>query len=660
MDKSQTYNGHSTKPAGRQQIALNMFPLIDQGFPFEVFRRAADANEESPDEGVRKYSLPPTGTVQDTDDPWTKFWVSFEARDGFLPFKVDARTNPHLAMTYLFHVLVASAKASGLEHFVRDGFKKKVAFVLDTHPEGKSCVWLSPYQCRSVRSIGFLVDFWFRKEEGQVLNREVLRLSHTLNAQYRENTDFYATRYASLQQFLDRIYPSVFPLKSAGHSPIDIRKTLQNVDSSILKTKTYLAGGSKPSSSQFTAVKQDGPIQRVSGDVRICFVYQPQDKPLSHDLYKALRGDTYSQFLGMERMFGFSLGKEHVFGIPIQDYSREELAKATTAIKSQAGGALVVPIVLIPWLRNDTEDFSDEYYITKHAFLKAGLPSQFVSTKTIRNKASFKWTVSNIGMAVFAKLGGKPWKVVSEHDDCLIVGIGQSHRCEEDKTISRYYSYCVLTDSSGLYEDVRVLGKDTDERSYLSRFADNLLEIFRGHSQQFSRFAIHTPFKLRHEEMSAIQDAITRFTRETQRPMTFAVLKFNAESDFIGYSATTNARVPFESTLVSLSFQDYLVWFEGMQFHKSTVERRYGRPVHVEFIYPHLNPKRPDSGLSVAEKNVYLQDSLNLSGANWRGFNAKSLPVSVFYAKLIARYFSQFERLGLEECELDNLTPWFL
>jgi hypothetical protein len=62
----------------------------------------------------------------------------------------------------------------------------------------------------------------------------------------------------------------------------------------------------------------------------------------------------------------------------------------------------------------------------------------------------------------------------------------------------------------------------------------------------------------------------------------------------------------------------------------------------------------------VSEKNVYLQDSLNLSGANWRGFNAKSLPVSVFYAKLIARYFSQFERLGLEECELDNLTPWFL
>lgn len=217
-----------------------------------------------------------------------------------------------------------------------------------------------------------------------------------------------------------------------------------------------------------------------------------------------------------------------------------------------------------------------------------------------------------------------------------------------------------MTDSSGLYEDLQVLGKDTDERSYLSRFTENLLQIFRGHAQRFSRFAIHTPFRLRHEEMKAIQDAITRFTKETQRLMTFAVLKFNAESDFIAFSTTTNARVPFESTLVPLSHRDYLAWFEGLQFHKNTVERRYGRPVHIEFIYPLHDPKAPDSGLSFREKQIYLQDSLNLSGANWRGFNAKSLPVSVFYAKLIARYFSEFERLGLAECDLDNLTPWFL
>ena len=27
----------------------------------------------------------------------------------------------------------------------------------------------------------------------------------------------------------------------------------------------------------------------------------------------------------------------------------------------------------------------------------------------------------------------------------------------------------------------------------------------------------------------------------------------------------------------------------------------------------------------------YLQDILNLSGSNWRGFNAKSMPISIYY-----------------------------
>ena len=51
---------------------------------------------------------------------------------------------------------------------------------------------------------------------------------------------------------------------------------------------------------------------------------------------------------------------------------------------------------------------------------------------------------------------------------------------------------------------------------------------------------------------------------------------------------------------------------------------------------------------------------MNLSGANWRGFNAKSMPVSVYYAKIIADYISSFDKLGLDDIEIENLRPWFL
>jgi hypothetical protein len=78
-----------------------------------------------------------------------------------------------------------------------------------------------------------------------------------------------------------------------------------------------------------------------------------------------------------------------------------------------------------------------------------------------------------------------------------------------------------------------------------------------------------------------------------------------------------------------------------------------GGPLHVKFTYP-------GEGLTPDQQRAHLQDAINLSGANWRGFNAKSLPVSVYYAQLIAKYLKEFERHGLPTVDVGILTPWFL
>jgi len=90
-----------------------------------------------------------------------------------------------------------------------------------------------------------------------------------------------------------------------------------------------------------------------------------------------------------------------------------------------------------------------------------------------------------------------------------------------------------------------------------------------------------------------------------------------------------------------------------LQYHNPTVKRRIAKPMHIEFTYP-------VGGLDREEEAGFLQDAVNLSGANWRGFNAKSLPVSVYYAKLISDYIGHFDQLGLGELDVENLPPWFL
>jgi hypothetical protein len=249
-------------------------------------------------------------------------------------------------------------------------------------------------------------------------------------------------------------------------------------------------------------------------------------------------------------------------------------------------------------------------------------------------------------------MGGYPWKVEPQTNRCLIIGIGQSHKKVQGQ-IKKYYAYSILTDSSGLYEDLRVLSRSTSEDAYLKQLSSNLTQVLRDYAARFNKFAIHTTFSIKKSELQAIREVIESYSSETDKSTEFVVLKFNDSNKFFGYSPGSNSMIPYESTFIRLSSREFLVWFEGLQYHSPNVNRRIGGPVHIAFIYP-------EHDLDDQMKINYLQDSLNLSGANWRGFNAKSLPVSIYYAHLVAKYLREFDRLGLEEIELSNLTPWFL
>lgn len=133
----------------------------------------------------------------------------------------------------------------------------------------------------------------------------------------------------------------------------------------------------------------------------------------------------------------------------------------------------------------------------------------------------------------------------------------------------------------------------------------------------------------------------------------FAVLKFTSSEKFFGYAPNTNTLIPYESTVVRLSKNEFLIWFEGLLRDRPNVVKRIERPVHVMFWYP-------QEDVNADLMRACLQDAVNLAGANWRGFGAKSLPVSVYYAKLVADYYKEFDALGLERFEVAALPPWFL
>ena len=350
-------------------------------------------------------------------------------------------------------------------------------------------------------------------------------------------------------------------------------------------------------------------------------------------------------------MFRLPVSTRNVRGATISQFNTDEIERIAEMVAVDAAGRRVVPVVVTPFSRRDEPEKNEAYWVLKHAFLTRGMPIQVVASETVADRNKLKWSTSGIALQIFAKAGGTPWRVVPATDRCLIVGVGQAHKVLPEGGIERFFAYSVLTDSTGAFQEIRMLGTGRDEKSYINAFHDSLRQIFEDYADRFSSFVVHSTFSIRKRELESIATVLG--AREAaDGDGHFVSMKFNDRNSFFGFASGHNSRVPYESTIVSLSHSDYLVWFEGLQYGQSALQKMVGGPLHVRYAYP--------DRIGESEKRMFLQDAINLSGANWRGFNAKSLPVSVYYAQIIAKYLKEFEAHGLRQPDVNNIVPWFL
>ena len=629
-------------------IALNFFPLATDQFEFTLYRLPYSEGERPEfggERAVRRYL--------GVDGNKIPYWTLFQEIEGSTEVTCGPFDNSYATIDALRLALIESCtnnlKASDTS--IVGDIHRSVEICTGTYPEGSQVVRIEPYLLRCRKKFGFLASFRFHPTAEHHHTKKALQLSLSLDNRGQPNRNHYADRYSHLAEFAEKFHSVIFPLTLPGGGQVNVDASLVELKSRKLDMKHYVVGSRREAKSQFMGVKERGPLKNISANTRLLFLYRQEDRPLAHDLFRALQGKTYRTFSGMEQMFHLPLSRDRVSGVTVSTFSSDEIWRVADQVAADAKGCRVVPIVLTPFSRHDAPEKNDKYWHLKHAFLSRGLPIQVVATETVADRNKLKWSTASIGLQVFAKAGGTPWKVRPRTERCLMVGIGQAHRRREDH-ISRYFAYSVLTDSSGVFEKVRVLGDKPDENEYLTEFNANLQQIFSDYSEQFSNIVIHSTFAIRRPELQSIHDVLSQHQSQPNEGE-FVSLKFNDRNRFFGFAIGHNSRVPYESSLVRLSNSEFLVWFEGLQYGQPTVGKMVSNPVHVRFTYPL-------EGLTGDRQRAHLQDAINLSGANWRGFNAKSLPVSVYYAQLIARYLKEFEKRDLPAVDVNTLTPWFL
>lgn len=631
------------------QIALNFYPLEERDFSIVVY--CSDYNEAARPECNGKAAV--LRNLQ-TANPPAQYWTMLSAFPSSHPVQCNALHNIGVGIEALREALLERCqKVLAPDQFHSVGkFRPKIELTINEFPEGRQVMCIEPYFLRSIKEFGFLLDFRFRPDREDIDPISSQKLSLSLDGDGKSNKDYYADRWIQNARFVGEYFPKLFPLELDPNQDLAVHSAPATTRHRILDRKHYIVGNSEQYNSQFMGIKKFGPLRSAPSDSQLYFIYREAEQPLSRMLFRALRGDTFRTFEGMEKMFGCPISSRNVQGAKISSFTDSEINRIRDQLVRVAKTRNIVPVVITPFSKFDLPEQNRPYWKLKHTFLSSGIPIQVVSSKTVTDREQFKWSVASIGLQIFAKTGGQPWKVRPKTSQCLIIGIGQAHQAC-DSGIERYFAYSILSDSSGVFREVRVLANVDKEDQYIGAFSASLQQIVRQYSNEFSNFAVHSMFSVQKAELDAIAEVLREQESLQDEIGDFVSLKFNQRRGFIGFAMDHNSRVPYESTIVKLSRDEYLVWFEGLQFGQPNVRDRIGAPTHVKFTYPSYP-------LSSNRQIPHLQDAINLSGANWRGFNAKSLPVSVHYAELIARYLKHFSMYDLPPVDVGIMKPWFL
>jgi hypothetical protein len=385
-----------------------------------------------------------------------------------------------------------------------------------------------------------------------------------------------------------------------------------------------------------------GPFQPLTNErPRFGFVFPSESRDSANKLFLALKNGI-GLFRGVENTFRFTLSSDQVFPIPVSgvqlsssaDHTENARAYASAVLAWSAGEARVRPdmfFVLHP--KTSSSEPLTPYYECKAILLKEAILSQNVTLDLINNPSQFQWSAANIALGAFVKLGGMPWVVKGEDlDQDLIIGIGRAYVYDaQSRRTTGYLAFTACFSARGPLRFISLAEVANNRRDYLTALQNIVATtLTRANSlgTQITSLTVHAPKEMQRAEMDVIRTAArSHKTNSLLQPL---VIKVTEEFSFFAVDDRYQDGVPRRGTVVQVSDRDYMLYTEGREEKEAWSVRL---PVALR-----VTPQ----GEVLAQPRMIgsLRQINDLSQVNWRGLNARSKPISIYYGSLIARILS--------------------
>jgi hypothetical protein len=411
-----------------------------------------------------------------------------------------------------------------------------------------------------------------------------------------------------------------------------------------------------------------GPFRGLAtNNPQLGFVFPNESRDQANRLFLALKNGI-GLFRGVENTFRFALSREQVFSIPVAgvqlsfaaDHERNARAYADAILSwhsKQHHNRPDLFFVLHP--KTSGSDRATPYYRAKALLLKEGILSQNVTLDLLDNSSQFEWSAANIALGAFVKLGGIPWVVGGEElEQDLIIGLGRAFLFDyRTRKTTGYLAFTACFSARGPLKFISLARPAGSKEQYLESLRNiviSTLDKADDQKNQAASLTVHAPKEMRRDEMNVIHEAVRSHQKKSVLQVQLA--KVTDELNFFAIDDRFPDGIPRRGTVIQVSDRDYLLYTEGREEREPWSSRL---PVALR-VTPQGDTVSPQNAFGI------LRQINDLSQVNWRGLNARSKPISIYYGNLIARLLSHVDPATVADLFQQNALKtiedrmWFL
>lgn len=384
-------------------------------------------------------------------------------------------------------------------------------------------------------------------------------------------------------------------------------------------------------------------------------------------LYRFLEGIEHSVYArGLRGLYAMQ-PRQPVF-FPATDGSAQAYRKASNAAIEAAAAENAPWDLAFVQVRESTKDLlgdANPYLVTKATFLNQQIPTQEFRLETMRQPdAQLPWSLGNMALATYAKLGGTPWLLKSDplttHE--LVIGLGSAwtaaRRLGERQ---RLVGITTLFAGDGSYW-LNTLSRAVPFEEYGEAVLESVTRALNRirHDRGWQpgdqvRLVFHAFKPFRNVEADAVLTLADKL--KTDFDVSTAFVHVVADSPYLLFEPTNRtgkARfVPSRGPLIELGDRRALVLATG-----AAEMKRPGvgmpRPLLLE-----LHPRS-----SFTDLRYLSEQAFRFTSHSWQGFLPTAMPVTVGYSQLIAKLLARLRDVSFWSPDVlygrIGFSRWFL